>query len=253
MNFYIIASMNDSSNLEILYRDEYLLIINKPSGLLTHRSNLSTDKDSVVDRLKLMFENPPSPVHRLDRPTSGVIVSAFNKETARIIGSCFLNGSVHKKYIAVVRGYLDESGTIDIPLKKDGEGELQGALTAYRSLKQLEIPIKNNKYSSSRYSLIQVEPVTGRFHQIRRHLARIGHPLLGDTSHGDLRHNRIFEKEFNNNRLLLHGESISFPHPESMEKLLVSAPIPLDMMRIIERFNDDDAHHEHDRDLVPHQ
>lgn len=223
--------------MNILFNDGLVLVLNKPAGLLTHRSPISPDKDSVVDRLKLMFENYPSPVHRLDRPTSGVIISAFTKEAARTIGNSFTSGMVQKSYLAIVRGHLNSSGFIEIPLKKDGEGELQEARTHYISLGQIEIPVENNKYPSSRYSLVQVIPQTGRFHQIRRHMARTGHPILGDTSHGDLRHNRIFEKYFSNRRLLLHSESITFPHPESGEILKIKAPVPEEMQRIIAMFN----------------
>lgn len=222
--------------LEILYDDGNLLIINKPHGLLTHRSSLSSDRDSIVDRLKELYEKAPAPVHRLDRPTSGVLISAYSKEIAKTMGNHFLNGSIQKSYIAIVRGYTDDSGVIDIALKKDGEGVLQDAMTHYRSLKRLEIPVVNNRYKSSRYSLVEAFPKTGRFHQIRRHMARIGHPIIGDTSHGDLRHNRIFETYYSNNRLLLHGEKIIFPHPVTFEKMAISAPIPLEMENIIKTF-----------------
>ncbi len=212
------------------------MALDKPAGLLIHRSPLSTEKDTVVDRLKSLYENPPAPVHRLDRPTSGVLITAYNGETARLIGESFVNGEVKKVYIAIVRGFIDEEGIVDIALKKDGEGDLQEAQTFYRSLKRLEIPVANNKYESSRYSLVEVEPQTGRFHQIRRHLARIGHPIIGDTSHGDLRHNRLFGEYFDSSRLLLHAKSITFPHPHSRKIITVEAPIPEGMGRIVELF-----------------
>lgn len=226
--------MENNSFFETLYNDGILLIINKPPGLLTHRSNLSSDRNSVVDRLKDLYIHAPSPIHRLDRPTSGVLVSSFTREAARILGISFVEGKVKKSYLAIVRGHMEETGSIDIPLKKDGEGDFQRAFTNYRTIKKFEIPVANNKYKSSRYSLIQVKPETGRFHQIRRHLARTGHPVIGDTSHGDLRHNRIFEKYFSIKRLLLHSESITFPHPMTSETLTVSAPIPIEMQQIIE-------------------
>lgn len=229
--------MISNSNLDILFDDGTILIINKESGLLTHQSKISPDRDSLVDRLQESFNPAPSPVHRLDRPTSGIIICTGSREAARFLGEQFTHGKIEKSYIAVVRGYAEEEETITIPLKKDGEGEFQNAETSYRRLNKLEIPVANNRYKTSRYSLIQVKPQTGRFHQIRRHMARIGHPILGDTSHGDLRHNRIFEEYFKNNRLLLHSDSITFTHPVSHRRISVSAPVPREMNRIIKEFS----------------
>jgi len=210
--------------------------VNKPEGLLTHQTKMSSDRDSLVDRLRAEFDSPPSPVHRLDRPTSGIILCAYSSETARTLGDFFITGKVHKKYTAIVRGYTDAEGKIETPLSKDGDGELQNALTHYKTLKTLEIDIANNKYSTSRYSLIEVYPGTGRFHQIRRHMAGIGHPILGDTSHGDLRHNRIFTANYSNDRLLLHSHSLSLPHPVSGEKISITSPAEGRMRQIINQF-----------------
>ncbi len=223
--------------MEILYNDDYVLVLDKPVGLLVHRSPLSSDKDTVVDRLKNFYAIAPSPVHRLDRPTSGALICAYTGKTAKQLGESFTNGEVVKKYYAIVRGFSPEKGEITIPLKKDGEGELQESRTQYKSIKQVEIPVSNNRYKTSRYSLIEVWPKTGRFHQIRRHLARIGHPVIGDTSHGDLRHNRIFQKYFGSSRLLLHAGAITFPHPETGEFISVIAPIPEEMEKVVSFFN----------------
>lgn len=228
----------EEKDLEILYRDDYIAIVNKPAGLLTHKSKMSSDRDSVVDRLRRQFPLPPSPVHRLDRATSGILICAFNKKTAASLGEAFKNNKINKEYNAVVRGYTETGGTIDRPLSKDGEGELQQALTSYQRLKTIEIPIANNKYPTSRYTFITVKPETGRFHQIRRHLAGIGHPVIGDTSHGDLRHNRIIAQYWGNKRLLLHCGFLSFNHPETEEKISFQAPVPFGMKEIIDRFKD---------------
>jgi tRNA pseudouridine65 synthase len=200
-----------------------------------------------------MYELYPSPVHRLDRPTSGVLISAYTKEAARIMGESFQEGKVIKKYIAVVRGYLPETGNIEIPLKKDGEGIYQEALTFYKTLGQIEVPIENNQYKTSRYSLVEATPHTGRYHQIRRHLARIGHPVIGDTSHGDLRHNKLLKSYFQNQRLLLHGLCVTFPHPLSGMNQTITAPVPLSMERIVRIFNGDGDHHEHVHDQALQQ
>ena len=134
--------------IDILYDDGHILVVNKESGLLTHKTQLSSERDLLVDRLRTKFPNPPSPVHRLDRPTSGLIICSYTPEISRILGKSFLQGKVEKHYLAIVRGYVDDSGEIDIPLKKDGEGDFQEAKTYYTSLKRLELPIKNNKYNS---------------------------------------------------------------------------------------------------------
>lgn len=228
--------MTDEFELEILYEDYQIALINKPSGLLTHQSKMSSDKDTLVDRLKKRYESPPSPVHRLDRATSGVVLCAFDSNTAATLGKAFADKLVEKSYMAVVRGFTDQSGEINRPLRKDGEGELQEAHTSYERIGRAEIPVANNKYSSSRYSLVRIKPLTGRYHQIRRHLAGIGHPVIGDTSHGDLRHNRIIREFWGNNRLLLHCLSLTFPHPVSKKAITIKAPLPEEMKIITHRF-----------------
>lgn len=225
-----------NGDLDTLFRDDYILIINKPTGLLTHRSKLSSDRDSVVDQLKQSFQSAPSPVHRLDRATSGLIICAFDSETASILGDSFSSGAVHKKYEAVVRGYTEPLGEIDRPLSKDGEGELQESFSEFRRLGTCEIPVANNKYKTSRYSHIEVSPRTGRFHQIRRHMAGIGHPIVGDTSHGDLRHNRLIANYWGNDRLLLHCRSLEFLHPRTGEKMFVQTELPNSMGAIVKYF-----------------
>ena len=227
--------------MEILYRDDWITLINKPSGLIVHRSPLSSDDDSLVDRLRGQFSDPPHPVHRLDRPASGVILCAQDSGTARILSEAFTVGKVHKFYHAIVRGWPEESGVIDIPLQKYKQGkvpgkdkEFQEALTRYTLLSKGEIPVPNNRFPSSRYALVEAEPVTGRYHQLRRHLARKGHPIGGDTAHGDLRHNAILREYGDNERLLLHARRIVFAHPRTGRAMEVEAPWPEDFSRMIE-------------------
>ena len=226
--------------MEIIFRDQWITIINKPSGLILHRTALSADKDSVIERLRGMFDDPPSPVHRLDRPASGILICANDKDTARILCDSFITGEIHKYYHTVVRGWITEPGEIDIPLQKYILGkapkenkEQQEALTRYVPLKKGEIPVANNRFPTSRYSLVEAEPVTGRYHQLRRHLARIGHPIGGDTAHGDLRHNGILRSYSGNERLLLHARRVSVPHPVSGEPITIEAPYPEEFRRIL--------------------
>ncbi|MDC7220480.1 MAG: pseudouridine synthase [Spirochaetales bacterium] len=230
--------------MNILYRDDHITVVDKPSGLLVHRSALSSDEDSLVDRLREHFaalgEDAPSPVHRLDRPASGIVLCANDSETARLLCDSFIKGEVHKYYHAIVRGWVIEAGEIDIPLQKYKQGKVvkenkeeQEAFTRYTPLLTGEIPVGNNRFPTSRYSLIQAEPVTGRYHQLRRHLARIGHPIVGDTAHGDLRHNKILRDYCGNERLLLHARQIRFPHPVEDKIIEIEAPYPPEFDKIL--------------------
>jgi len=215
--------------LEILYQDDFLLAINKPAGLLVHPMKGMRCPDTLISRLAEQFDKPVWPVHRLDAPTSGVILCVFRQSEAQSLSEAFRLGSVSKTYYAIVRGWINE-GTIEIPLQKYHRlGEFQEAETHYRQIKCTEIPVKNNRFPQSRYSLVEVKPATGRFHQIRRHLARIAHPVIGDTSHGDSRHNRIYSEYFGTSRLLLHSGRLQIRHPVQDQELLIQAPMPREM------------------------
>lgn len=221
--------------MNIIFKDDHLLVINKPNGLLVHRSVISNDRDSVIDQFKREFEEPPTPLHRLDRPTSGVLLSSFDINTTRLLSNQFRNNEIKKKYLAVVRGWPEESGVIDSPLKKEGRDEPQEALTKWKLICKSEIDVPNDRYPKSRYSLLEVKPKTGRFHQIRRHLSRVGYPIPGDTSHGDLRHNRIVEKFTGINRLLLHAYSIEVHYPKKDFKKKFTAKLPDDFRLVLEK------------------
>lgn len=231
--------------MEILYRDRDITILSKPSGLLVHRTPLSAEEDSVVDRLRDKFgEDAPSPVHRLDRPASGLLVCANSSEAARLLCDAFQSGLVHKAYLAVVRGWIEEPGEIDIPLQRyrqgkvpRGDKEEREALTRYSPREKAEIAVGNNRFPTSRYSLIEAEPVTGRYHQLRRHLARIDHPIMGDTAHGDLRHNRLLAQYAGNRRLLLHAHRISLPHPGTGKRICFHASWPVNFSRTWKKLN----------------
>jgi len=215
-----------SLSLNYIYKDESILAVNKPEKLLIHYQKGFTCTDSLVDRLSLEFTHPPAPVHRLDAPTSGIVLCAFSKESASILSTAFREGRVKKTYLAIVRGWAD-SGIIELPLQKyHRKGEFVEARTIFKELDRLEIPVANNRFPQSRYSLLEVYPQTGRFHQIRRHLARKSFPVIGDTSHGDTRHNRIFNDHFHTDRLLLHAWKIEFQHPISGEMIKLESPVP---------------------------
>lgn len=233
--------------LEILYKDEALVAVNKPAGLLVHRSMI--DRHETEFALQLVRDQIGQrvyPFHRLDKPTSGVLVFGLNAEIGRQMTELFTTRAVEKQYLAVVRGYTVEEGLIDYPLKEqldriadaqaDTDKAAQPAVTGYRRLNTIELPHPVGPYQTARYSLVALTPQTGRKHQLRRHMKHIFHPIVGDTTHGDGRHNQLFRDEFDCHRLLLAATRLSFVHPVSGERLVIEArPGPL-FERILDRF-----------------
>ncbi len=210
------------------------MAINKPAGLLVHRSRIDRGElRFALQMLRDQIGRRVYPVHRLDKATSGVLLFALTPTAAREIGTLFITSKVSKTYLAVVRGYTDSQGVIDYPLKErldkmtDANAERtkapQPAVTGYRRLATVELPLRADRYPSSRYSLIEVEPTTGRRHQIRRHLKHIAHPVIGDTTHGKGSHNRLFRECFGCNRLLLAATELSFLHPSTQRVLTLNA------------------------------
>jgi tRNA pseudouridine65 synthase len=235
----------------ILYRDEHLVAVHKPCDLLVHRSPI--DRHETRFALQLVRDltgRRVFPVHRLDKPTSGVLLFAFTVDAARSLAQAFAAGEVRKRYLAVVRGIASAAGTIDHPLVEEidamdypqaEEKDAQSAVTDYRRLASIELDVAVGRYPTSRYSLVLAEPRTGRRHQLRRHLRHLGHPIIGDTTHGEGRHNRYFRDALDCRRLLLAAIDISFAHPRSGEKLTISAPLQENFMALIDRFGWRDA------------
>ena len=217
----------------VLYRDQRLCAMDKPPGMLVHFSKLSTDREFLVDRVREHFGCRVYPLHRLDRATSGVMLFAFDRETAAAIGRQFQDRQVTKIYHAVARGYTEQHETIDYPLSAKGRSEPRPAVTRYRRLATVELPIPVGRYATGRYSLVEVQPQTGRTHQIRRHFKHVFHPLIGDTTYGEGRHNRLFRERFGCRRLLLHATSLAFRHPETGRSLRIAAPPCPDMDRVV--------------------
>lgn len=216
--------------LEILFEDEHLVLVNKPAGMLVHRTALVNKDESVfaLQTLRDQIGQHVHPVHRLDRPTSGVLIFAKNPDSAKLMQAKLVEGTADKIYVCIVRGFLEAQGIIERELKKELIGELQPAKSEYWTLDQTEIPFASSlRYSTSRYSLMQVYPHTGRMHQIRRHMAQLRHYIIGDTSHGDNKQNNFFRKEFGLNNMLLHSWKLKFEHPINGQKVEVVAPIPL--------------------------
>jgi tRNA pseudouridine65 synthase len=164
------------------------------------------------------------PLHRLDRATSGVLLFALDAETAALVGRQIMAREFDKRYLAVVRGYVESDGLIDHPLSTEGDRPARPALTRYRRLATMELPVPVGRYPVARYSLVEVCPLTGRTHQIRRHFKHLFHPLIGDTTYGEGRHNRLFRQRFGCHRLLLHAVQLALTHPRSGEHLDLRAP-----------------------------
>ena len=247
--------------LNILYQDEYLVAVDKPAGLFVHRSFM--DKDEIYFALQLVRDQIGKyvyPVHRLDRPTSGVLLFALTKDVARQLNTAFADKSnsaceptrtgelsvqckhttddaqLTKIYYALVRGHLglnDDQTLIDYPLKEklDKLGDknvsrdkaAQSAQTYYQVAQQASLPIALGKFNSVRYSLVKLQPITGRRHQIRRHLAHLRHPVIGDINYGDNKQNPFFIQHFGFKRLMLMAKSLSFIHPATKVNVTITA------------------------------
>lgn len=230
--------------LTLLHRDDHIAIFNKPAGLLLHRSYIDrAETRFALQMARDLLGQRVYPVHRLDKPTSGVLLFALSPEDAAILTASFTAGMVRKRYLAICRGLAPAEGVIDYPLLEDqdrhdpfrqaGKGP-QEAVTAYRRLATVELPVAVGRYPSSRYSLVEAEPLTGRRHQIRRHFKHIFHPLIGDVNYGEGRHNRFFREELDCPRLLLHAAGLAFPHPADAEPVRFTAPLDCTFSRVID-------------------
>ncbi len=230
------AAVQTTPILNILYQDAYLVVIDKPSGMLVHRSFLDKHETRfVLQTLRDQLGQHVFPVHRLDRPTSGVLVFALSADIARLLAQQIESGQWQKGYLAVVRGHLSSAGTLDYPLqeqldaiadkKAQQDKPAQQAITRYQPLQQVELPFAISRYPTSRYALLALQPLTGRKHQLRRHLAHLRHPIIGDTSHGDGKHNAFFRRQFANERLLLCAYTLVLPHPVTQQRLVCYADL----------------------------
>jgi tRNA pseudouridine65 synthase len=218
--------MSDSSSLPVLYSDDALAVVDKPAGLMVHDSALARgETDFAADRLREQFGRPIFLVHRLDRATSGCLLLAFDRETASALGKVLMSREVEKDYWAVCRGWPAERAfLIDHPLDGGpGKPLKKPAQTAFEVLATCELPMPSAGFETSRYAWLRASPLTGRFRQIRRHLKHGVHHLVGDSSHGDGRHNRSF-RMVGVHRMLLHAWRLRFAHPLDGRMLETIAP-----------------------------
>lgn len=219
--------------LEIIYRDADLVAINKPHGLLVHRSFIAADtSEFAVQILRDQIGEKVFPVHRLDRKTSGVLLFALNDRMNRLMQMQFQEGKVEKHYSAIVRGFTPDYLEIDYPLKRD-DGVVQDAFTAFETLQKTELDLPFGKHPTSRYSLVDLHPTTGRMHQLRKHMAHIFHPIIGDRPHGCNKQNKFFKEHFEMDSMLLHAREIKFSHPDSEDLMEISANYQPEFKRML--------------------
>ena len=225
--------------LEILYQDDALIAVNKPANLAVHRSKMvGNAEEFLIDLLREQIGDSVYLAHRLDRATSGVLLVARSKAIAAALGEQFMGRHVHKQYLVVVRGWPEPvQGVIDYPLPGSREtGPRRDARTHYERLSTIEVPIALGRYPQQRYALLLAEPESGRFRQIRKHLAHIHHPVVGDCQHGRGDHNRLYKQHFGCHRMLLHAWRIRFAHPATGAAMELEAPLDAAYGGLLQRF-----------------
>ncbi|QJW90921.1 pseudouridylate synthase [Spirosoma taeanense] len=222
--------------LPILYQSDDLVAINKPHGLLVHRSPIASDaSEFAVQLLRDQLGQRVYPVHRLDRKTGGVLLFALNESMNSAMQQQFADGLVTKTYVAIVRGFTPDEQTIDYPLRRDDrpdEPVFQESVTVLNTLRRTEISLPSGKHATSRYSLVELRPLTGRMHQLRKHMAHILHPIIGDRPHGCNKQNKLFLEQFSMNTMLLHAQQIRFQHPVTGQEITISAPWQAEFSRM---------------------
>ncbi len=222
------------AQIPILFQDELIVAVDKPSGMFVHRSE--ADRSATVFVLQTVRDQLGSfvyPVHRLDRPTSGVLLLAKSPEAAAMFASMFAERQIRKTYLALVRGFTDDAGTINRPLvpskgrgnpNSEAQTTPKEAETDYQTLERFEAPFASGQHATTRCSLVEAQPKTGRYHQIRRHLFGITHPIIGDSDHGDTRLNRMYQQHLGVTRLMLVATRVEFVHPITNQAVTIECP-----------------------------
>jgi tRNA pseudouridine65 synthase len=220
--------------LEIIFQDEHLVAINKPHGLLVHQSPIARDAEEfALQLLRDQIGQNVWPAHRLDRKTGGLLLFALNKEVNALLQGLFRENKIKKRYLAIVRGFTPDEMEIDYPLRKEN-GTMQDAFTKFKTLNKAEIPVAFGNHLSSRYSLIEAAPETGRMHQLRKHFAHIHHPIIGDRPHGCNKQNKLFKETWEMDTMLLHASELEFEHPVTYQQLHFKASFQSEFLRMKE-------------------
>jgi tRNA pseudouridine65 synthase len=221
-------------SLDILFLDEHLVAINKPHGLLVHASPIARDAEEfALQMLRDQLNQKVFLCHRLDRKTGGVLLFALSKDVEKMMQMQFQENELDKKYLAIVRGHTPDEEEIDYPLRKEN-GALQEAFTRYKTLARAELNVPFGNHSTSRYSLVEAKPETGRMHQLRKHFSHIFHPIIGDRTHGCNKQNKLFKEKWELDNMLLHASQLSFKHPVTQQMVQINAPLQLKFLRMME-------------------
>jgi tRNA pseudouridine65 synthase len=217
----------NKNNLEfpIVFQDDDIVVIYKPAGILVHRTSISQDRIFVLQHLRRQIGREVFPIHRLDRATSGLLIFALSSKVARLMGKQLEKNELEKTYHALVRGWFYPTKQIDAPLIREEDGKSQEAETHFKLVEHLDLPIEYRGFATSRYSLIEAKPITGRTHQIRRHLAKLRSYIIGDTKHGDGKQNILFRDNYQCHHMWLNASALLFLHPVSREPLRLQSPI----------------------------
>jgi 23S rRNA pseudouridine955/2504/2580 synthase len=230
-------------DFKVLYEDAHVLAVDKPAGLAIHPGS-GISGDTLVDQVRAYLvrqglmtpegEFKPSPAHRLDRETSGVVVVAKTRQAMVRLTEIFTHGEAHKTYLALAKGrFHREQGSIDLRLaerqqtyasKQQRGVNLQSALTHWKKLA-----------GGAEATLLELTIETGRTHQIRRHLEAIGHPIVGDTKYGDFPFNRIAQRQWGLRRMFLHSARLALAHPLTGKRLIFESPLPEDLADCLPR------------------
>lgn len=227
---------SQGQTLSILYRDEALVAVFKPADLLVHRSPIDKHETRfALQMVRNQIGQHVYPIHRLDRPTSGVLLFALSPEIAAAMGKQWEQKRVAKRYLAIVRGLVHGTGFIDYALKykwdkyadadRTKQVPPQDAVSEYRAICHYELPWENRRHSTSRFTLVEMDPITGRKHQLRRHMVHIRHPIIGDTTHGDGTQNKNLRDKAGYRQLGLCCVEMGLTHPVTGKWLTITAPL----------------------------
>ena len=227
-------------SLEIIYQDSYCLLVTKPNNVLVHHAHHSRNKIDEKSLMQLIEDQLGTryfPIHRLDRKTSGIILLASKKEYVSTFQALFTNKEIKKIYYGVVRGYSQDNRIIDSPVKGRDALVYKEAESHLKRLNKIELNIPVKPYDSSRYSLVELTPTTGRMHQLRIHMNKLSTPLINDAKYGDKNHDTMYGEQFGWTNLFLHAGSLAFTHPFSNQKLVLKSSFPDDWIQLFEKFS----------------
>jgi len=226
--------------LEIIYQDNYCLLVTKPNNVLVHHAHHSRnkiDEKSLMQLIENQLGTRYFPIHRLDRKTSGIILLASKKEYVSTFQALFTNKEIKKIYYGVVRGYSKENRIIDSPVKGRDALVYKEAESHLKCLDKIELNIPVKPYDSSRYSLVELTPTTGRMHQLRIHMNKLSTPLINDAKYGDKNHNTMYGDQFGWKNLFLHAGSLAFTHPFTNQELFLKSSFSDDWIQLFEKFS----------------